>query len=194
LRRERACWVLGLRHGGAQLKHEVGLGYVACLLSQSDELVPSAALFSRFSAGRRKNLCAADLPDPETGLPIPLTDGVGIAQLPPGQDEAEARSRYRAQLAEYRETMEDPTVPESERAEAQRAYDELHAFLEQHYRPGPDAGHAVTSRQRSGVGVPVRQTSISLKRKETAAGKARPWRATGSELPVRNKRGRKARK
>ncbi|MGO8927572.1 MAG: hypothetical protein ACLQU3_11860 [Limisphaerales bacterium] len=144
LRRQRACWLLDFKDGPAQLKREIGLGYVACLLSQPDEPVPSATLFARFSAGRRKNLAAQELPDPETGLPVPVTDGVGIAQWPPDKDEVEARSRYRAQLLEYEETIGNPDIPESERAEAQRLYDDLAAFLKEHYRPAPEPGHAVT--------------------------------------------------
>jgi hypothetical protein len=144
LYREAACWVLLFKDGRAYLKYEIGLGYVACLLSQPDEPVPSATLFSKFSSGHRKNLSGAELPDPETGLPIPLTDGVGIAQLPPEEDEAEARSRYYAKVREYQEAMDDDTIPESERLEAQRSYDELLAFLKEHYRPASGPGHAVT--------------------------------------------------
>jgi hypothetical protein len=99
---------------------------------------------SRFSAGHRKNLAAPELPDPETGAFKHVTDGVGIAQLPASKDEAEARSRHYAQLREYREAMDDPAIPESERVEAQRSHDELLAFLKEHYRPAPDAGGAVT--------------------------------------------------
>ena len=142
--REAGCWVLLFKDGRAYLKYEIGLEYVAYLLSQPGEPVPSATLFSKFSAGHRKNLAAAELPDPETGLPVPLTDGVGIAQLPLDKDEAKARSRYHAQLREYQEAMDDETIPESERAEAQHSYDELFAFLKEHYRPARSPGRAVT--------------------------------------------------
>jgi hypothetical protein len=75
---------------------------------------------------------------------VPLTDGVGTGQLALDNDEAAARSRYRAQLLEYEETIGNSAIPESERAEAQGLYDELVAFLKEHYRPAPDAGKAVT--------------------------------------------------
>jgi len=144
LRRQRACWLLDFKTGPVQLTPETGLGYTACLLSMPNELVPSATLFSRFSGGHRKIVVAPELPDPENGLWVPLTDGVGIGQLPPDPDEAEARRRYRAQLLEYEETIENPGIPEPERAEAQRLYDELVGFLKEHYRAAPDPGKAVT--------------------------------------------------
>ena len=144
LRREAACWVLVFKGGSAQLKKEVGAAYVARLFSQPDEPMPSATLFSNCSAGHRKNSSAAELPDPETGRSVPLTDGVGTAQLRPDQDEAEARSRYYAKLCEYKETAGNPGSTESERLEAQRAYDELLAFLQEHCRPAADPGRAVT--------------------------------------------------
>ena len=144
LRHQRACWLLGFKAGPVQLTPETGLGYAAYLLSEPDELVPSATLFSRFSTGHRKNVVALELPDPETGRLVPLTDGVGTGQLALDEDEAAARSRYRAQLLEYEETIGNPAIPESERAEAQGLYDELVAFLKEHYRPAPDPGKAVT--------------------------------------------------
>jgi hypothetical protein len=144
LRREPACWVLVLKGQRAYLKYELGLAYVAYLLSHPGEHVPSAVLFSKFSAGHRKDLAAPELPDPETGLRLPLTDGVGIAQLRSDKDEAEARSRYYAQLREYKETFADGSIPEPEREDARRLYDELLAFLKQHYRPEPDPGGDVT--------------------------------------------------
>jgi hypothetical protein len=144
LRREAACWVLVFKGQRAYLKYELGLAYVAYLLSHPGEHVPSAVLFSKFSAGHRKDLASPELPDPETGRSLPLTDGVGIAQLRPDQDEAEAQSRYRAQLREYRETLADGSIPEPEREDARRLHDELLAFLKQHYRPEPDPGGDVT--------------------------------------------------
>ncbi|MCX6926706.1 MAG: hypothetical protein NT154_26400 [Verrucomicrobia bacterium] len=144
LRRECACWVLCFKDGQAYLKHEIGLECAACLLAQPDKSVPSATLFCKFSAGHRKNLVAAELPDPETGLPIPLNDGVGIGQLPPDNEEAEAQRRYRAQLREYQETFTDRSIPEPEREEARGLYDELLAFLKQYYRAEPDPGGAVS--------------------------------------------------
>jgi hypothetical protein len=144
LRHQRACWLLDFKAGPVQLTPETGLGYAAYLLSEPGELVPSATLFSRFSIGHRKNVVALELPDPETGRLVPLTDGVGTGQLALDKDEAAARSRYRAQLLEYEETIGNPAIPESERAEAQGLYDELVAFLKEHYRPAPDPGKAVT--------------------------------------------------
>jgi hypothetical protein len=90
------------------------------------------------------NLAAPELPDPETGLPIPLTDGVGVTQLSHDKEEAEARRRYRAQLLEYKKTFTDCSIPEPERKDARRLYDELLAFLKQHYRPEPNRGGDVT--------------------------------------------------
>jgi hypothetical protein len=144
LRREPGCWVLLFEDGQAHLKHELGLDYVAYLLSYPDQWVPSATLFSRFSAGHRKDPGAAELPDPETGLGIPLVDGVGAGQSPRDRDEEEARRRYRAKRFEYKERMGDPTIQEGARAEAKAAYDELSAFLKKHYRPAPSPGDDVT--------------------------------------------------
>jgi hypothetical protein len=73
-----------------------------------------------------------------------VSDGVGIGQLPPDKDEAAARRRYCAQLREYKETFTDCSIPEPEREDARRLYDELLAFLKQHYRPEPDPGGEVT--------------------------------------------------
>ena len=53
LRREPACWVLVFKGQRAYLKYELGLAYVAYLLSHPGEHVPSATLFSKFSTGRR---------------------------------------------------------------------------------------------------------------------------------------------
>jgi hypothetical protein len=117
---------------------------VGWLLAAPDEAVPCAKLYSRFSAGQRKDLPMAELPDPETGASREVTDGVGLAQWSPDADEAEARNRYYAQLREYRQAIDDPAIPESERAEAQRSYDDLAAFLKEHYHPAPDPGWAVT--------------------------------------------------
>ena len=144
LRHQRACWLLDFKAGPVQLTPETGLGYVAYLLAEPGELVPSATLFSRFSTGHRENVVALELPDAETGRLVPLTDGVGAGQLSLDNDEAAARSRYRAQLLEYQETIGNPAIPESERAEAQGLYDEPVAFLKEHYRPAPDPGKAVT--------------------------------------------------
>jgi hypothetical protein len=144
LRRGRVCWVLDFKPGSTQLKSEIDLGYVACLFSQPDEPLPSATLFSKSSGGHRKDLANEELPDRETGLLQPVTVGVGIAQLPPDKDEAKARSAYSAMLREYKETADDLAIPESERLEAQRSYDELLAFLREHYRPAPSPGQAVT--------------------------------------------------
>jgi len=144
LRREPACWVLLFKDGRAYLKYEIGLAYVAYLLAHPGEPVPSATLFSKFSAGHRSNLSAPELPDPETGRPEPITDGVGIVGLPPDRDEAEARRRYYAQLTDYKATRDDVSLPVAERDEAQRRQDELLAFLKQHYRPARGPGQAVT--------------------------------------------------
>jgi hypothetical protein len=144
LRREPACWVLVFSGQRAYLKYELGLAYAAYLLLHPGEHVPSAVLFSKFSAGHRKDLAAPELPYPETGLRLPLTDGVGLAQLRSVQDEAEAQSRYRAQLREYKEAFNDGSIPEPEREDARRLHDELLAFLKQHYRPEPDPGGDVT--------------------------------------------------
>jgi hypothetical protein len=144
LRRGRVCWVLDFKPDSTQVKHEIGLGYVACLFSEPDKPLPSAALFSKFSGGHRKDVANEELPDPETGRLMPVTDGVGMAQLPPDKDEAKARSAYSAKLREYKETADDPAIPEAERLEAQRVYDELFAFLREHYRPAPSPGQAVT--------------------------------------------------
>ena len=144
LRHEGWCWVLDFIGGRAGLKPESGLRYVAWVLAAPDEAVACAKLFSRFSAGQRKDLPMAELPDPETGVCQQVTDGVGTAQWAPDKDEAEARNRYYAQLLEYKETIGNPAVPESERAEAQRLYDELVAFLKEHYQRAPDPGRAVT--------------------------------------------------
>ncbi len=122
----------------ALLKREIGLAYVAHLLSHPGEQVPSATLFSEFSARGRKDLRASELPDPETG------DGLEVSQWAPDRDEAEARSRYHAQLGEYRETFNDRSIPEPEREEARRLHGELLAFLKQHYLPERDAGSGVT--------------------------------------------------
>ena len=144
LHRERACWLLEFKDGCAFLKYEIGLAYVAYLLSHHDGPVPSATLFSRFSTGHRKDLPTGELPDPETGALTAVADGVGIPQLPPDQDEAEARNHYYAQLREYKETFSDGLIPEPERDEARHRYDELLAFLKRHYRPERDPGGAVT--------------------------------------------------
>ena len=144
LRHEGWCWVLDFIGGRVGLKPESGLPYVAWLLSAPDQAVACAKLFSRFSAGQRKDQPIAELPDPETGVREPVTDGVGAAQWSPDKDEAEARNRYYAQLVEYKATIGNPAVPESERAEAQRCYDDLVSFLKEHYHPAPDAGRAVT--------------------------------------------------
>ncbi|MCX6929478.1 MAG: hypothetical protein NT154_40625 [Verrucomicrobia bacterium] len=142
--REAGCWVLCFRDGEAYLKREIGLEYVGCLLAQPDQWVPSATLFSRFSAAHGKNLAAAELPDPETGDLTPLTDGVDTGQLRPDNDEAQARRRYWAQLGEYKGTFSDRSIPEPEREEARRLHDELLAFLKQHYRSEADPGGDVT--------------------------------------------------
>ena len=144
LRRERACWLLEFKDGCAFLKYEIGLAYVAYLLSHLHEPVPSATLFSRFSTRHRNDLSTGALPDPETGALTPVTDGVGIPQLPPDKAEAEARSRYYAQLCEYKETFNDGAIPEPERDEARLRYDELLAFLKRHYRPERHPGGGVT--------------------------------------------------
>ena len=67
-----------------------------------------------------------------------------MSQLPPDKDEAEARSRYYAQLREYKETIKDGSIPEPEREDVQRLHDELLAFLKQHYRSERDPGSDVT--------------------------------------------------
>ena len=144
LRRERACWLLEFKDRCAFLKNEIGLAYVAYLLSHHDDLVPSATLFSRFSTRHREDLPTAELPDPETGALTPVTDGVGFSQLPPDKDEAEARRRYYSQLREYKEAFSDGSIPEPERDEARLRYDELLAFLKRHYRPERDPGSGVT--------------------------------------------------
>jgi hypothetical protein len=144
LRHEGWCWVFECIDGRVGLKPEIGLWYVAWLLANPNEAVPCAKLFSRFSGGLRGDLPMAELPDPETGVPREVTDGVGFSQLPASEDEAEARRGYFAQLRKYREAIDDPAIPESERAEAQRCYDELAAFLHEHYQRAPDPGRAVT--------------------------------------------------
>jgi hypothetical protein len=144
LRREPGCWVLVFEGQRAYLQHAVGLAYVACLLAHPDEPVASATLFSEFSAARRKDCPLAELPDPETGELKSVTEGVGNTQLPTGHEEAEARKIYSARLHELKETLDDPGTLASERAEAQRLYDDLVAFLKRHYRPASQSGQAVT--------------------------------------------------
>ena len=137
LRREPACWVLVLRGQRAFLKREIGLAYVAHLLSRPGEHVPAATLFSEFSTRGPREVRDAQLPAPETG------DGLAMAELAPDRDEAEARSRYYAQLREYKDAFNDRSIPELEREEARRRYDELLGFLKQHYRPRREAGSEV---------------------------------------------------
>jgi hypothetical protein len=151
LRRESACWVLVFKNGYGYLKYEIGLAYVAWLLSHPGEPVPSATLFSRFSGGHRKYLALTELPDLETNELKPLMDGVGMDQLSADEDEEKARSAYYSKLREYRETLNDQTIPESERLEAQRLYEELRAFLKEHYRPAPCPGRAVTKRVHKSI-------------------------------------------
>jgi hypothetical protein len=64
--------------------------------------------------------------------------------LTPGQEEAEARKLYTVTLRELKATMDDAQALPSERAEAERRYEELVAFLKKHYRPAPAPGRAVT--------------------------------------------------
>ena len=145
LRREAGCWVLLLEGNYAYLKHEIGLSYVARLLARPREPLASASLFAEFSIGHRQTELNAELPDPETGLLKPITDGVGTADSPLEDEETEARERHYSELSNFKSIMDDPTIPESERKEAQDGYDELLAFLEEHYRRRPNRpGHAVT--------------------------------------------------
>jgi hypothetical protein len=144
LRREPVCWVLVFKNGNAFLKYEIGLAYVARLLSQPGEPVPSATLFSECSTGRRKGSSAMELADPDTGVPTPITDGVSISQWPPDNDEDELRRRCYAELKNYRKTIANPNTPGSKRAEAQRLHDELNTFLKKRYRRAPDPGREVT--------------------------------------------------
>jgi hypothetical protein len=144
LRHEGWGWVFECSKGRVCFKPEIGLSYVGWLLAAPDEAVPCAKLFSRFSGGQRKDLPIAELPDPETGASQEVTDAVGMAQWLPDKDEAEARNRYYAQLMEYKETIGNSAVPESERAEAQRLYDDLVTFLKKHYQRAPDPGRAMT--------------------------------------------------
>jgi len=144
LRRESVCWVLVFKGGNAYLKHEIGLAYSAWLLGHPDEEIASSSLFAKFSASTRKSTTGLELPDPETGEFKPVTDGVGVPVSPIKQEEDEARRQHEALLREYRKAMNDPANTKSERAEARRAYGELRAFLNQHYRSAPDPGRAVT--------------------------------------------------
>ena len=145
LRREAGCWVLSLKGNCAYPKHEIGLSYVARLLARPSESLASASLFAEFSSGHRQTQLNAELPDPETGLLKPVTDGVGTADSPLEDEEAEARERHYSELSNYKSIIDDPTIPESERKEAQDDYDELLAFLEEHYRRRPSSpGQAVT--------------------------------------------------
>jgi hypothetical protein len=138
LQREAACWVLDFQGQRALLKHEIGLAYVGYLLSHPGEYVPSATLFSEFSARAQPEVPAVELSDAEMG------DGVFLAQPGPDRDEEEARSRYYAQLREYQETFKNSTLPGAEREEARRQYDELFEFLKRHYHSRPDRQSAVT--------------------------------------------------
>jgi len=145
LRREAGCWVLLLEGNYAYLKHEIGLLYVARLLARPSEPLASASLFAEFSTGHRQTELNAELPDPETGLLKPITDGVGTADSPLEDEETEARERHYSELSNFKSIIDDPTIPESERQEAQDGYDELRAFLEEHYRRRPTRpGQAVT--------------------------------------------------
>ncbi len=144
LRRERACWVLHFQDGWAQLKHKVGLAYVAYLLSHDNEAVPSAVLFSKFSTGHRKNPGAAELPNPKTGLSEPITDGVGSTHALSDQAEAEARSLYEAEARGFEATANNRSLPKGMRTEARRRGAALRAFLKKHYRPAPNPGSTVT--------------------------------------------------
>ena len=94
LRREAGCWVLCFNGGHAYLKHEIGLWYVARLLARPTELLPSASLFAECSRGHQKGGSRVEMPDPETGLLTPVTDGVGTADLAVEEEEAEARQRH----------------------------------------------------------------------------------------------------
>jgi len=99
----------------------------------------------RVSIGHRQTELNAELPDPEPGLLKPITDGVGTADSSQEDEETEARERHYSELSNYRSIIDDPTIPESERKEAQAGYGELLAFLEEHYRRSPSRpGQAVT--------------------------------------------------
>jgi len=170
LHRERGCWLLEFKDGRAFLKDEIGLAYVAHLLAHHDEPVPSATLFSRFSTRHWDDAPTGELPDPETGALTPVTDGVGFSQLPPDMDEAEARGRYYAQLREYKEAFSDGSLPEPERDEARLRYDELLAFLKQHYRPERDpGGDVIRNVHRS-----IRRLCTSLRKPVVGQGKSMP--------------------
>ena len=142
--RGRACWVLHFQDGSAQLKHEVGLAYVAYLLAHYDQAVPSAELFSKCSTGHRKNSRAAELPNPKTGLSEPITDGVASTQVPLNRDEAEARRRHEAAARAYKAAADNRSLPKDQREEARRRHAELRAFLKKHYGPAPNPGATVT--------------------------------------------------
>ena len=145
LRRDAGCWVLLLAGNYAYAKHEIGLSYVARLLAQPREPLAAASLFAEFSTGHRQTESSAELPDHETGLLKPITDGVGTADSPLEDEETEARERHYSELRNYKSIIDDPTIPESERKEAQHGYDDLLAFLEEHYRRRPSRpGQAVT--------------------------------------------------
>ena len=151
LHREAACWVLVFKGGRALLKYEIGLKYVAYLLSHPDEPVPSATLFSMFSPGRRTKSPAIELSDTAKNELKPVTDGIPIDQLAPDREELKARRSYYARLREYKETMNDVTTPESERLEAGRLYEELLVFLKNQYRPACSPGRAVTKRVHKSI-------------------------------------------
>jgi hypothetical protein len=74
LRREPACWVLVFQGRRAYLKYEIGLAYVAYLLSHPDQRVSGTTLFSKFHPQSPKASGISHLVSPDGGEITDLPD------------------------------------------------------------------------------------------------------------------------
>jgi hypothetical protein len=129
LRREPACWVLVFQGRSAYLKYEIGLEYVACLLSHPDRGVSGATLFSKFHPQSPKASGITHLVSPDGGEITDLPDDATPSEENLDKDTERILEAHREKAQEFREILQDPAASDSDKEFARRELREIIGFL-----------------------------------------------------------------
>jgi hypothetical protein len=129
LRREPACWVLVLQGQRAYLKYEIGLEYVAYLLSHPGQRVSGATLFSKFHPQSPKASGISSVGSPDAGGVTDLADDATLSEENLDKDTERVLEAHRETAQEFRETLQDPAASASDKEFARRALQEIIGFL-----------------------------------------------------------------
>jgi hypothetical protein len=138
LRRDGRLWHVRLDGKPAVLRHEQGLCYVAHLFASPGERVKNLLLATKYARLSRTRAGITEAWDDRKGETVCLGKQPVVQAAVSAADEEEARQRLHKMAQELNETINDRSMPETEKAHARQELDDIANYLSKDSRPSRD--------------------------------------------------------